>query len=328
MSRQTSHEIDDEAAAWAARVDHAPLTAQDDQALSAWLEGDVRRVGAYAKARAVALHSERARALGPGFDPKRFETGPMASAAPSRRRLLWMSGGAVAAGVAGLATLAVLKAGPVQFNTRKGEVRVVPLADGSVMTLNTASKVMVDYSRDRRDIRLIRGEVLFDVAKDPARPFLVAAGDTSVRAVGTSFTVRRLADRPLQVLVREGVVEVRRRSAAAAKPVRVAANTRVLAGGGGPAAATAVQAAEVARELSWREGRIAFEGETLSQAAAEFSRYSDTRIVIDDPMIARQQITGLFQANDPVGFARAVATSLDLRAQVGADEVRLYRQAG
>jgi len=324
MPRQTSHQIDDEAADWAARVDRAPLSAADEQALAAWLEGDVRRQGAYAKARAVALHSERARALGAGFDPARFE--PHRASGPTRRGLLWLGGGAAAAGLAGVATLGVLRSGADHFNTRKGEVRVVPLADGSVMTLNTASKVTVSYTRERREVRLIEGEALFDVAKDPARPFLVQAGDTWVRAVGTSFTVRRLGDAPVQVLVREGVVEVKDRAGLPARPVRAAANTRLVASAAGIAAAAApITPSEVSRELSWREGRIAFEGETLAQAAGEFSRYSDTRIVIDDPAIAGQEITGLFQANDPVGFAQAVAVSLDLKAQVGAGQVRLYR---
>jgi len=62
--------------------------------------------------------------------------------------------------------------------------------------------------------------------------------------------------------------------------------------------------------LAWKDGRLAFEGETLAQAASEFARYSDTRIVIDDPALAHEAITGLYQSNDPVGFARAAALAL------------------
>jgi transmembrane sensor len=327
VPRQTSQEIDDEAAAWAARVDRGPLSVDDERALAAWLDGDIRRVGAYARTYGLSLHTERARALGADFDPQQFEAPPRATRPPTRRGLLWLCGGAVAASAAGLTALGVLRTGWTRFNTRKGEMRVVPLEDGSVMTLNTASEVAVRFTRERRELRLTQGEVLFDVAKDPARPFVVAAADTSVRAVGTSFTVRRLGERPVQVLVREGVVEVRQRSEPATKAVRIAANNRLVARNTGTAGAevSAVPPKEMSRELSWREGRIAFQGETLSQAAEEFSRYSSTRIVIDDPALAREGIAGLFQANDPVGFAQAVAASLDVKVQVGPDQVRLYR---
>lgn len=317
---QTAQEIDAAAADWAARADRG-LSSDEAASLDAWLAGDVRRVGAYAKARAVMLYAERAQALGKGYDPARFGPANDAGRKPTRRLLI---GGGVAAAAAAVAVGVGLQLRPTIYATRRGEVRVVPLQDGSVITLNTASKVAVSFSERRRDIKLVEGEALFDVAKDAQRPFVVAAGDTRVRAVGTSFTVRRLGAAPVQVLVREGVVEVERR--AQPRPVRAAANTRVIAA---PKAlsveAAAVEAAEVGRALAWREGRIAFEGETLAQAADQFSRYSDTRIVIADPATAREEITGLFQANDPVGFAQAVASSLDLRTEVGAGEVRILR---
>lgn len=276
------------------------------------------------------MHTERARALAPNFDPAKFQA-PAARPAPSRRSLLMAGGGAIAANLAGVtaAGLGFMDRGQ-SYNTRLGELKVTPLADGSVMTLNTASRVVVNISESRRSVRLLEGEALFDVAKDVSRPFLVEAGGTLVRAIGTSFTVRRLGDAPVQVLVREGVVEVSRRSGSGLpRPVKVAANTRAVSSlsSAVSAAAMPVEPAEVRRELAWREGRIAFQGETLGEAAAQFSRYSETRIAIDDPMIAREEITGLFQANDPVGFAQAVASSFGLRAEVGAGEVRLRRQA-
>lgn len=327
MFRETAQQIDLEAADWAARVDRG-LSPDEEQALDAWLAGDPRRVGAYGKVRAMAVHTERARGLAPNFDPAKFQTRATRPAF-SRRGVLLAGGGAIAASVAGVAVvgLSLMDRGQ-RYNTRLGEVKVTPLADGSVMTLNTASRVVVNFSDTQRSIRLLEGEALFDVAKDAARPFVVFAGDTLVRAVGTSFTVRRLGDAPVQVLVREGVVEVGRRAGAAtAQPVRVNTNTRAVASSSSGAAimAAPVAPAVIGRELAWREGRIAFEGETLGQAAAQFSRYSETRIVINDPAIAAEEITGLFQANDPVGFAQAIAASFELRAEVGAGEVRLSR---
>lgn len=326
MARQNSREIDAEAADWAARVDRAPLSPQDQQALDAWLDGDIRRVGAYAKARGIALHSARARALAPNYDPQAFTASAAKRAAPRpRRRWLW-AGAAIAASLAGVIAIGVWPETGDRYNTRRGEVRVVPMADGSVITLNTDSQVIVRYTSDRRDIQLVQGEALFDVAKDKQRPFVVEAGDTQVRAIGTSFTVSRLADAPVRVLVREGVVEVNERALKNLPPVRVSANMQAEAAVEAAAVvAEPVAPADIGRELAWREGRIAFEGETLQQAAEQFARYSNTRIVIDDPAVAAERITGLFQANDPVGFSRAVATSLGLQAQVGAEEVRLHR---
>jgi len=327
MSRETAQKIDLEAADWAARVDRG-LSPEEEQTLDAWLAGDRRRVGAFGKVRAIAAYTERARALAPNFDPSRFQT---RAARPmiSRRGVFLAGGGAIAASIAGVAVVGLDLIEPGHgYNTRLGEVKVTPLADGSIMTLNTASRVIVDFSERERIIRLLEGEALFDVVKDPDRPFLVDAGETRVRAVGTSFTVRRLGAAPVEVLVREGVVEVDRRARGAApRPVKVAANTRALAS---PSSASSVatvhvEPAAVRRELAWREGRIAFQGETLGQAAAQFARYSETRIAIDDPEIAAEEITGLFQANDPVGFAQAVASSFGLRARVGAGEVRLSR---
>lgn len=327
MARQSAREIDVEAADWAARVDRAPLSPQDQQALDAWLGGDIRRVGAYAKARGIALHSERARALAPNYDPQAFTQKPVAGRVVPRRRRRWLwAGAAIAASLAGVIAIGVWPETGDRYNTRRGEVRVVPMADGSVITLNTDSQVIVRYTADRRDIQLVQGEALFDVAKDKQRPFVVQAGDTQVRAVGTSFTVSRLADAPVRVLVREGVVEVNERTLKNLPPVRVSANMQAEAAAEALAVvAEPVAPADIGRELAWREGRIAFEGETLQQATEQFARYSNTRIVIDDPAVAGERITGLFQANDPVGFSRAVATSLGLQAQVGAEEVRLHR---
>lgn len=332
---ETAQEIDAAAADWAARLDRGVLSPEDEVRLDAWLAEDARRVGAFAKARAVALYADRARALGPQFDPGTFEDtsartarGPAFS--PARRRMLW--GTAVAAGIGGLAAAGYglsAAAGEV-YSTRRGEMRVVPLADGSIVNLNTESRIKVRYSQTRRTIHLERGEALFDVARDAGRPFVVLAGDTEVKAVGTSFSVQRLSDAPVQVTVREGVVEVDRGTTGGA--VVLKANMRAVApvaaavfAAPAPIHAVAVAPAEVERAVAWREGRIAFEGETLAEAVRDFARYSDTKIVIDDPAIANEEVTGLFQANDPVGFAQAVATSFNWHAEVGQGQVTLSR---
>jgi transmembrane sensor len=312
-SRQTSEEIDIQAAAWAVRLDAGGMTAEDELSLDAWLQIDLRHVGAFAKARAILIpdENEDVRTLGK----------------PRSSRRLWLAGGIAAA-----VSLFTVGGGAIwrmvarqSYTTQIGETRVIPLVDGSVITLNTNSTILVNYGPDRRDIQLVRGEALFDVAKDESRPFIVTAGLTQVRAVGTSFVVKRLPDQPVQVLVREGVVEVKRPDVPVAAPVRLVADMRAQAPVDAPIAAQAVPRDEVTRALAWRVGRIAFHGETLQDAAAEFARYSDTRIEIDDPSIANETVTGLFVSNDPVGFAKGVAFSLNLHAEVGDNVVRLTR---
>lgn len=317
-ARQTSAVIDAEAAEWAARVDDGPLSAEEQAALDAWLAADTRRLGAYAKARAVFAHVQRARALGPDYDAAEFASPPAPPVRGVSRRMVWM--GAAAAGVAGLSVTLGLQA-RAGIRTRVGEVRLAPLPDGSSMTLNTNTRVQVAFSKAERRVRLLEGEAMFDVAKDASRPFFVEAGDTEVRAVGTSFVVCALAEKPVQVLVRDGVVEMTRE---ADPPVRVAANSRAVAEAGA-IRATVLTPAEIGREISWREGLLSFEDMPLEEAIAEYSRYSETKIVVEDPALRRETVTGLFMANNPTGFAHAVADALELKTEVSGREVRLYR---
>jgi len=324
---QINQRIDAIAADWASRVDREPLSADDEKALAAWLEEDTRHRGAFMRMRAIAVHSERARALGPNFEPDRFMS---PDSAPFKKRVMWRRGLGLASAAAAVAVIAsvgihLLITAP-SYDTRKGEVKVVSLSDGSVMTLNTASRVKIDFSTTGREVRLIEGEALFDVVRDSSRPFIVDAGAASVRAIGTRFTVRRLEDAPIQVIVSDGLVEVQEPNLL--KPVRVAKNMQARI----PTVATDVslEAVPIApealrRELAWRDGHIAFEAERLAQAAVVFARYSGTRVIIDDPSIAELQVTGLFTATDPVTFARATATSLGLQARVEAGEVHLSR---
>jgi transmembrane sensor len=315
INKTTGEDVDHQAAAWAVKLDAHSMTAEDETMLDAWLAEDLRHRGAFAKARAILVPGEE-NALRPAETVK-----------AGRSRRYWLYGA-----VAATAILTVGAGGMLwrflsreSYSTHVGETRVIPLSDGSVVTLNTNSVISVDYTRERREVRLIQGEALFDVAKNKHRPFIVMAGLTQVRAVGTSFVVKILPDQPVQVLVREGVVEVKRPDVPVAAPVRVTADTRAVAPVDAPIEIQAVPDGEVKRALAWRVGRIAFYGESLKDAAAEFARYSDIRITIDDPEVASRTVTGLFVSNDPVGFAKGVAFSLNLHAEVGDQEIRLSR---
>ncbi len=342
MARKTSELIDATAADWAVRVDHAPLDPLERSQLEAWLAADVRRLGAYARARAVMAHAHRAKALGAGFDPDGFlvsQARTPSAATPSdderrneppepgrhmpRRALLTAGTGALAAGILVAAGIS-WPAAALTYRTRKGEVRLVRLADGSGMTLNTASAARVRFTDGERRVELLEGEALFDVCRNPARPFVVAAGDTRVRALGTSFAVSRLAAEPVRVLVRQGTVEVEG-PRSVRLTTRVLANSSATVSEAGPIRVTPVASGEVSRELAWHQGMLSFEDRPLREAASEFARYADTRIGFADPAIGDETVTGLFAANNPAGFARSAALSLGLKARFSADVIILSR---
>lgn len=315
MAKETADDIDEAAASWAARADRG-LTVAETAELDAWLRGDIRRSGAYARMTWALMSTERAvmSAGEAGRPPVR----------PTRRR--WLVGaGAVAASLA--ATGVYLgSVRPTAYSTRKGEKKVVSLDDGSVMTLNTNTRLEVRYAKDRRLVRLIDGEALFDVAKDRERPFVVVARKALVRAVGTSFTVSNVGGAPVEVLVREGIVDVTRSNATGEPLTRVTASSRaILARDTGAVSVAHVDAAELGSDLAWKDGQIVFQGETLAAAAAKFARYSDIGIVIVDPDLGAEKVAGVFNADDPVGFAKSVALSLNAKAEIRADVVRLAR---
>lgn len=317
----TSQQVDEQAAQWAVLRDLG-LTPAQQEAFEQWLKADTRHLGAYARAEGSMIRVERASAAVRG----RAALAPLQNVKLTRRRVI-LAGSVAASVVAAVFTgRKILERGGDQILvTGKGEVREVLLSDGSVVRLNTDSKVAVQYTDEMRKLHLLKGEAHFDVAKNKSWPFVVQANDMLVRAVGTSFMVSVLPQKPVQVLVKEGVVEIKRASAAAVSPVRVSANNQAIAPHGSEAiVATPVAEAKLARNLAWEYGYLAFDDQTLQEAAAEYARYSDIQIVID-PAVAKMTITGSFVANDPVGFARSAASALDLQVDVSGRKVKIYR---
>lgn len=317
MAGQTSQEVDRIACFWAARMDDGPLSAEDQVEFDNWLASDGRCLGAFARARAVAVHSRRAAALS-GAVSLRQATAAAKPALLSRRSLIAASAAPVV--LAGAGAWLYLRQTTEAFETRRGETRVVPLDDGSVITVNTLSSGDVRYGESARTVVLKTGEALFNVVSDLSRPFVVRSGDTAVIANGASFLVRRLADAPLQVVAFSGDVEIK---GEIGRRLKLAANTRAVVRPG--ALPTQVGQVDADRELAWRHGRIQLENERLERAVREFARYNSTEIALADEAVADLRITGLFVANDPVAFAHAAAGSLDLKVSVNAERITLSR---
>lgn len=317
--RETSGEIDRAAASWAARVERGALNFEEEASLDAWLAADRRRAGAFVKAQAVIAYVDRARALGPDGLGHDSEPGIW-----SRRVMLRGGVAAVAATVAGIVGSGLwLRTNEMTQSTEHGKVRSFPLAEGSMVTLDAKSEVRIKLASERRTVELVKGRALFDVAKDPKRPFIVQVGDVSARAVGTSFSVERSFDGNVQVLTREGVVEVTDQVNPSLK-VRLEAHNSLLVTPSGKAKRDYGSEQSVERALAWRSEMLDLEGTTLQAASIQFAQYSEYAILVD-PSVRDERITGRFAATDPRGFAVAAAASLGIQASIDAQSARLTR---
>jgi transmembrane sensor len=303
-------------------MDRARLSASETGELKQWLAGDRRRRGAFMRARAVWMRSESARALGPQYDPADFRP---ADAAPAglragRRRRLMEWGGAIAASLVLVVALMATLQMPTAYATAKGEMRTVPLGDGATVTLNTDTRIQVYDEDGQRRIRILQGEVLIEGA-GTAMPTCVEVDGKHLEATTATFVVRKLEGRPTQVLVQEGRVVLAGATQFAQVPLLPNTSLSLSEGKGRGWNQSPLSHGQMGRELAWREGKIALQGETLAEAAAVYARYSDTPIVIADQDLAQMQVAGLFAANNPLGFSRAVAEVFD--AEVRQEDGRI-----
>jgi transmembrane sensor len=227
----------------------------------------------------------------------------------ARSRFAWAAAAVLLMGV-GLALYILDK--PQEFSTALGEQRSVLLADGTRATLNTASTIEVTFRKDRRQVRLVQGEALFEVAHDAARPFVVRAGNALLEDVGTQFNVD-MRPNGTTVTVVEGQVAVDsatksdgaaaqagRRAGGTVEALILGANDRVLitpAGVGDPQ-----RGVNVTASVAWTQRQLMFEHRPLSEVAEEFNRYNRDRIDIDSAELERQEVTGVFDAKDPASF--------------------------
>lgn len=273
-----------------------------------------------------------------------------------------LAAAAVAAVMVVVATTVVLPSIRGQIiETDRGERREVVLSDGSVLQVDPETRLRVKYVDEARRVFLERGRALFRVAKNPNRPFLVQADDTTVRAVGTVFGVEQQLQGVL-VTVSEGKVAVFPTSQATVSaatpapsepsapqqsgsasgqgsgvPERVrtrsdtlflTANQQVTVAASG--SAEPVQEVDSQRALAWAEGRLIFQNEELGRAVAEFNRYNRVQISVTDPALAARPVSGVFNATDPEAFiaflqsvtAVQVARDGDRSISIGSPQAR------
>ena len=315
---------------WATLADRG--LAEDERAqLDAWLAKDERHLGAYHRALAAYAFSARsgifieplsdavpARPQPELYDGETEDVPELAHARfrrhISRRAVLGMAGTA-AAGVAAMAYWHGPSGAASEehvLRTAAGEVRNVLLDDGTAIVLDTATELRVSLSGRTRDIVMLAGKAIFDVAFDPSRTLLLHAIGFTARARHASFSVESFSRTLPQLMVREGKLDL---TPTAATTITLQAREQATVAPGGYVTLQRLSSAEVERELLWKQGKIAFTNTPLSEAIAAFRRYGGPLIVLDNPRLGSLEVTGMFSGNDPRGFARAVAQAFDLRVR-------------
>ena len=302
-----------EAAAWHQRLGESSVTTQTIEDFFAW-----RRVPGNADAyRRVEQVWNSAKALAPqaGIQTAVEEALNRRATRTSSRGLR-----APLIGFAALAMAATLAFGAWTwlksqgiYETAVGEQRVVQLADGSSVRLDTASRVRVRFSSSARRLELESGQALFTVAHDAARPFVVEAGAATVTAVGTVFEVRR-EDGGATVTLVSGVVDVGRRSGVhGGSRMTAGQQTRVSASG------LVKEPVDVETETSWTEGRIVFRDTPLRVAVAEVNRYLTDKVELDARPLDGVRVNGVFRTGDRDAFVSVASEVFDLQASPGPD---------
>lgn len=208
------------------------------------------------------------------------------------------------------------------YRTEVGQIRSVPLEDGSHITLDTGSRIEVAVRADERRIDLIHGDAYFEVAKDPMRPFVVSVDRARVVAVGTKFYVER-DDHGLIVLVTEGKIRLERPGES---PQEVAAGSEARLD------ATELRVShptdmEVEETLGWRNGYLLFRDASLVEAVAKFNRYTHKKMVIEDPSIAGIRIGGHFRLDDVQGFLWLLKSGFPINVDERRDRIVLTKRS-
>lgn len=302
--------IDIEAAEWFARQRSGEMTGAEAAAFERWLACDDAHRQAFELAeqmwveveavrsepRMIALRERGERRL---LGPRAFWLGPAVAASLAIATL----GGWVVIDRSG--TFPVTSSVRQEFRTSVGQRTTVKLPDGSVVTLDTDTVLKTAESGRERRLVLQKGRAFFDVAHDPARPFVVVAGDRLITATGTAFGVDATR-KGVEVTLVEGHVRVEKISSAEGKIKKVhvadvSAGSRLETTDGDRWSLTPI---DVPKETSWLEGQLTYDGARLGDVVADMNRYSDRKIVLLDPRLAEQRLSGVYKAGDVDDFVR------------------------
>jgi transmembrane sensor len=279
----------------------------DSLALKGRLQFDIEQIAARAREESNVVALPSLDASHPQLS-ERLPPVPPAHARPAAARSFtgmkrpWFAVAVTTVVLMAMASIWYLGHRPATFESAIGEQHVVVLEDGSRVTLDARSRIRVSLSRSARDVDLLSGQALFDVAHDPARPFTVHGSNVVVRAVGTQFDVIQRAN-AATVTVIQGRVEVRQTAPGPDLPhVLVSAGEQVVV-----SASSGVQRpvlADVGNATSWTQKRLVFESEPLAQVVEDFNRHNARQLVLANAALGQLLVTGTFSSNQPDSFVR------------------------
>jgi transmembrane sensor len=307
-----------EAADWLVRLQADDVSEADALAFDAWLSAAPQNGAAYDAVLRTSREFDRAAAA---------VSEDLRDRRPARARMprLYAAAGALAASLA-VAALVIPALVPAPraavYATRTGEHRSVTLADGSRIDLNGATRLQVTLRRHERQVVLDQGQAVFDVAADARRPFLIAAGDRTVRVVGTQFDVRRRAGR-VSVTVTRGTVEVSPAGQGSGQAFRLHPGQRLDHQEG--VALARVSAAAPDQALGWRSGRLVYRDQPLSDVVADLNAEFATPIRVADPALAATPISGVLILDDEAAVVRRLALLVSAQAVPSSGGVVLQR---
>lgn len=317
MSRH--HVIEDQALDWLIRRDESDWSDADQAELDRWLAGSMANRAAWLRAEHGWAQADRVRSLGDWGERAnaKYRSPKWAPIAAAASLLL-------ALGIGGYSLAPQFAEQPAtqqaRFDTPVGGHKIVALADGSRIELNTQSVVRAAVDEKSRDVWLDSGEAYFEVKHRDGEPFVVHAGSRTITVLGTKFSVRRDNDR-VTVNVIEGRVRVddgQGRNSSAA--IITAGDTAIARAGSTLIAAKSEERVEGA--LAWRDGMLSFNLIPLSDVAAEFNRYNRTQLTVD-PSVASIPIGGTFQASNVDAFARLLHDAYGLKTEQDGNRIRI-----
>ncbi|MEL6302459.1 MAG: FecR domain-containing protein [Pseudomonadota bacterium] len=236
------------------------------------------------------------------------------------KRARWVQGVLAASALIAVGLTATIlmssPAEPERLETTIGEQRSITLADGSLLTLNTQSAAEVLIDNETRAVDLIQGEALFDVQRDPERPFTVTVGDTLITVVGTQFNVRRETDAVIVTVV-EGQVRVNSTVSSTtptdSSPALLARGQRASVSAG--VVASIEQTDNLQDTTAWTERRLVFRNDTLSDVVREFNRYNQEAFELAGPTISGERVSGVFKSSDIQSLIAVIEVSFDVEIE-------------
>lgn len=318
-------DIDRIASAWLIRIEEEGLDPAATRDFERWIASDPRHESTYEALRRT--WSDIAAVPGLETLAPSHAAGPSARRAwsPARAPWRWAAGiGLAASLVAGLVLFDGAPSAP-HYRTQVAEMREVALPDGSHVTIGAHSAISLAYTAGERRVILSSGEALFDVRHDARRPFVVDAGSSLIRDVGTKFDVNRTAD-SIRVGVLEGRVEVSRIRGGTARPLSIGGGQGVqiveATSAGmttGPSSSGQILVTSQNAAGAWRDGRLVFDNVRLADLSADVNRYYAPGVALGSAAVGEMRVTAAFKTSEIPAFMAALDATLPVRTERDAD---------